>query len=240
MATAAILPIISGLAGLFGGKGQQQSSSGTQQQIQNMSTSGRSSTTPNLNPLQQKLAEMFSSKAMDFANQAPDLTGYTQGGIENINQANAGSQAATRNMLAARGLAYSPAYATATTMGDQNRTNQISQFLASIPLLQRQLQQQGIGGLEQAFGAQPFGTTSESQGGSTGNTEGSFNSTGTQSGNPVAGALSGIGAALGAPSIFGGGGSQLGDILASLGFGKPKAPYSYQGPPVPSGYQFGG
>lgn len=242
MATAAILPIISGLAGLFGG-GKQQQTSGSQTSSGTQNVSGGSQsqqfgqTTPNLSPIQQRLAELFSSKSIDFANQAPDLTGYTQGGIEAINNANAGSQAATRNMLAARGLAYSPAYATTATMGDQNRSNQISQFLAQIPLLQRQLQQQGISGLEQAFSTVPVGTTSTGSGSTTGNqtttSNGQTNQVGTVSGNPLAGLFSGLGAGLGAPSSQGNIENNLGDILASLGFGggpKPQG-FSYQGPP---------
>lgn len=225
MATAAILPIISGLAGLFGGgKQQQQSGSATTSGTQTTRGGTTSSSSPNLSPLQEELARMFSTRAMDFANTAPDLTGYTQGGIQNINQANAGANAATRNLLAARGLAYSPAYATAATMGDQNRQNQITQFLAQIPLLQRQLQSQGIGELEKAFSTVPIGTTTEGTTDMTQSSSGSTNQTGTVSGNPLAGLFSGLGAGLGAPSSAGNIGNNLNDILASLGWGttRPK------------------
>src|SRR6266853_2190783 len=228
MATA-ILPLISGLAGLFGGGTQQRQATS---QTSSGSQSYGGTTTPNLNPFQQQLAQLFTSKAINFANQAPDLTGFTQSGIENINQANAGSHAATRNLLAARGLAYSPAYATAAIQEDQARSQQVSQFLSQIPLLQRQLQQQGIQGLEQAFQTQPYGQTSTGSQTSQATTQGN----GAISGNPLAGLFSGVGAALGAPSTKGNPGNNLGDILRSLGFGGPQPQFN---PGSGPGYGYG-
>lgn len=216
---------ISGLAGLFGGK-KQQETSGTQTTsgTQNVTGSTSGSSTPNLSPMQQNLASLFSNKAIDFANSAPDLTGYTQGGIENINQANAGSQAAMHNLLAARGLSFSPAYATAAQIGDQNRQSQITQFLSQIPLLQRSLQQQGIQGLEQAFSTVPVGTSTTGSNNQTTTSNSKTDQTGTVSGNPVAGLFSGLGAGLLGPSGNGNDNSNLVDILKSIGIGGGKTP----------------
>lgn len=221
-----VLPILTGLSGLFGGGTQQrqatqQTSSGSQ--TTSGSTSG--SSTPNLSPLQQQLAQLFSSQSMKLAGTDPNLSGFTQAGLEGINQGAAGSQAATKNMLAARGLAYSPAYATAATIGDQDRQHQITQFLSQIPLLQRQLQQQGIAGEEQAFSTVPVGTSTMGSTNQTQNSTGTTTGNGTLSGNPLAGLFSGLGSSLAAPNATGTG-NNLQDIINAIGFGrKPQSIY---------------
>lgn len=215
-----VLPIISGLAGLFGG-GKQQQTSGTSSTSGQQNVSSNGQTAPNLSPAQQQLASLFTTQAKQFGSTAPDLTGYTQGGLETINNQNAGAAAATKNMLAARGLGFSPAAATTQTIQDQGRQSQIMQFLSQIPLLQRALQQQGIQTEEGAFSTVPVGQTSS--GGSTTTSSGETNQTGTVSGNPLAGLFSGVGSALAAPSAVpvGNGNtvpSNLQSILKSLGF----------------------
>lgn len=215
-----VLPILSGLTGLFGGGKQQQSATqqtSTGSQTTSGSTSG--SSTPNLSPIQQQLAQMFSSQAMKVVGTDPNLSGFTQAGIEGINKGSEGAAAATKNMLAARGLQYSPAYGTAATIQNQGRQSQISQFLAQIPLLQRQLQQQGIQGEEQAFSTVPIGTSTTGTTNSTQNSTGTTTGNGSLSGNPLAGLFSGAASALAAPNPTATG-NGLSDIINALGFGK--------------------
>lgn len=210
-----ILPIVSGLAGLFGGlKGQQQYTNTNQQQNQSGEQFGNSRTTPELNPFQQQLAALFTGGARQMWDQDTNLSPYTSQGLQAIAGQGDANRRLISNILAQRGLSYSPAAATPLTMNALNTGNQQSQFLSQIPLLQRQLQQQSLQGLMQAFQVQPFGQSSDSYG----TTRGSSNMTGFSNsnvpGNPIAGALSGFGAALplAFPNLFGGQQKQLGAV----------------------------
>lgn len=216
MASSFILPIISGLAGLFGG-GQQQSTNTNQTSNMTGGSYGSGSTTPNLSPLQQALAQMFTGGAAQQFASATNLQPYTTGGLQGIQQQGAGNEQAIQNAIASRGLSFSPAASTAETQNTLNTGNQMQGFMQQVPLLQRQLQTQGLQQLMQAFGVLPTGVTTnnqQTQSGTT-NTIGS----GTISGNPMGGLFSGLGAGLAAPSGTAGGGSNLSNIFASL-FGK--------------------
>src|SRR5580693_5372846 len=134
------IPLVSGLAGLFGGGTQQkqatsQQSSGTQ----NTTGSTSSSTTPNLSPEQSQLSNQFGEALMNQYNQGVNLQPYEASGLSNIQSQNAAAAKATNNQIAARGLSFSPAAATAQTAENINAGNQTSSFLNSLPLLQRQL-----------------------------------------------------------------------------------------------------
>jgi hypothetical protein len=191
----------SGLAGLFGGEKQQKTqTSGT---ITNNSTTqgtgsytSGSSTNPNFTSLQQALINQFTQGASSLYNQSQNLQPYEASGLEQINQSsNAASQAMSAN-LASKGLSFSPAAATAQNQNILSRTGQQSQFANSIPLLQRQLQQQALGQLTQAFSVIPTGQTQAGSGTTQQNQ--TQNSTQTQqgtnlvSGNPIAGGISGL------------------------------------------------
>ena len=178
----------SGLAGLFGGGKQQKvQTSGTI--TNNSSGSFNSSTNPNLTPLQQSLITQFTQGASNLYNQSTNLQPYEASGMEQINQ---GSDAASKAMaanLASRGLTFSPAAGNAQTAATLARTGQQAQFANSIPLLGRQMQQQSLGQLMNAFQVIPTGTTSA--GTTTQNSTQTQNGTNLVSGNPIAGALSG-------------------------------------------------
>ena len=217
---APILAGVSGLAGLFGGGTQQK------QATQQTSTgTTNSSTTPNLSPIQSSLINQFTTGAENLNNQATNLTPYTAAGLQQIGQTGQTNQTQIANNLSQRGLNYSPVAANATTQNVLNTGNQQSQFLNQIPLLQRQLQQQGIQGLEQAFQVQP--TAVSSTGTSTTNTQGN----GAISGNPLAGLFGGVGSGLAAsyPSLlqsFGGSSSgSSGGGGGSSGGSNPIADY---------------
>jgi len=249
---AFIAPLIGGLAGLFGGGKQQKTQTSgtignTQQGTFNQTGTTTGSTTGtnqqqfgsqtvnqhNLSPFQQMLAQRFTSGAGKLADQAADLTGYTAGGLQDINSGANANNLIQQRMLESRGLAFSPAAATAETQNLANTQNKRSQFLQQVPLLQRQLQERANTGLEQAFSTLPVDTTSTTAGGSsgtssgtsTGTTEqsGSTSQSGTQtqqgtnlvSGNPMGGLFSGLGAGLLGPNSSGTG-SNFGDIASIL------------------------
>src|SRR6266478_9190315 len=138
-----IAPLISGLAGLFGG-GQQKkvktsgtisNTENTQQQQQGTNISQN---VHNLSPIQQQLIGQFTKGASDLYNTSTDLSGYKQQGLKNINTGSDLASKVIQNSLASRGLSYSPAAATATTQNELNRVGQGSTFLSQVPLLQRQ------------------------------------------------------------------------------------------------------
>jgi hypothetical protein len=212
-----VLPIISGLAGLFGGGASKQTNSQfSNNTASNTNTSG--STTPNLSPLQQSLSNMFGGQAETMANNTGNLlNGYTAGGLQNINQAGQAQTGVLNNVLASRGLANSPDAATASTMNTENQLNQSQQLLSSIPLLQRQLQQQNISQLQGAFSALPTGVSSTGSSASTGSSSGTGTQTTTTPGGGLAGLFAGLGGGLAAPS--GQGGNNLSQILQAVGFG---------------------
>lgn len=236
--------LIGGIAGLLGG-GQQQKTqtSGT---ITNAGTgtfnqggTTQNTSTPNLSPIQQALIGQFSKGASNLYNSSTNLNPYAASGLEQINQSGDVATKALNNQLAAQGLGNSPAAANAQTMNTLNTVNQGSQFLNQLPLLQRQLQTNALGGLINAFQVQPTGTTQTGQTQQSGST--TSNNTQTQqgtnliSGNPAAGAVSGLGAGLLGPSAYGGPGgtqipSNLSNAISSLFGGNNSSSVPYNGP----------
>lgn len=216
-----ILPIISGLTGLFSGGAKKQTDTNFNNktdQSQSGTTSG--STSPNFSPLQQQLMQMFTNGAINQYNQGTDLSGYKNQGIRDINSTGNAARKNLDNSIASRGLSFSPAAANADTSLEQGRIGNIQNFLQTIPLLQRQIQQQNIQGLQSAFGIIPTGTNSTG----TSNVTGTSTSSGTgqqiqsSPGGWLSGLFSGLGQGLNAPSTPGGGQNNLGSILGSLGF----------------------
>lgn len=220
-----IVPLVAGLGsaltGLFGSKNSgQQQTGGSQTTNQGQTTTGATSTTPVLSDLQRRLADIYTQGYGDLLANA-DLGGYSSVGQQAIaGQGNANRQI-INNLMAARGLSFSPAAAAPLTQNLLNTGNQLSNFTSQIPLLQRQLKQQSLEGVVNAFRSLPTASTSStSQTGSGFSHVDQFGNV-TTSGNPVAGALSGGLAGLFAPN--GSGGTMFGDLLASLGLGKPNA-----------------
>lgn len=202
---------ISALAGLFGGKPKTTTTN----------TNSTNTSTPNIGANQQSLEDQF-TQGITKQMQGTDLTGYTGQGLQQINQAAGVGDKMSQNILAARGLSNSPYAAALTNQNNNNRLNQSSQFLNQIPLLQQQLRQQAIQQAISGSTAIPFGTT------------GSTNTTQTTSGgggSPVAGALSGLGAGLNAPTN--GVGTTTSDLIGQkLGsvFGGDTEPTQYYSP----------
>lgn len=251
-----ILPIIAGAAGVASAfikpKSSQDTNQTTNTQQDTHSTvegnsnqsvtanrQGQTANLHNLSPLQQSLVDRFTQGALDNANQSGDFTGYAANGLQNINDASSARDTALRNVLAARGLSYSPAAANAQIQGQSDRLGQQSQFLNSIPQLQQAQRERAQAGLVSAFSALPTdtsSTTNENTSGTQANTNFSSNNaqnntsqnteghiTQVGSVNPaaaVAGGLGGFGAATAAQGS--GPGSLIDTISGLFGAGKTK------------------
>lgn len=237
---AFIAPLLSAGAGLLQGLIPQKTttnSSQNQQSSQEQNQQGQTSgtTTPNLSPFQQQLAGQFTSQASNLANQSQNLTPYTTGGLQQIQGQGSANNTILQNLMASRGLSYSPAGAQAQVQNTLNTGNQANSFLQQIPLLQRQLQQQSLSGLISAFGALPTGVSSTGSSTQTGSgssqSSGQGNSVTTGYGNPAAGAVGGLGAGLFAPQISGSPGNySVGNSFNSLfGSGGTFAPSAIPG-----------
>jgi hypothetical protein len=219
-----VLPLISGLAGMFGGGSSKQTNTNSttnQSGTQSQNYGNQSSSTPTLNPFQQQLAGMFSQGAMNQYTNGTNMAPYTSQGLQQIQgQGNSNSKTIANN-LAARGLSYSPAAANTTTQNTLNTGNQMNSFLQGVPLLQHQLQQGNLQQLMQAFATQPTGVSTTGSGTASGTSTGTSNTVGqsTQStpGGLLAGLFSGLGGGLAAPAQ--GGGSNLSSILNMFGLG---------------------
>lgn len=238
------LPLISGLAGLFG-EGPQKSAT-SQQSSGTQTTNGTTSsnTSPELSSEQQQLANQFGEGLMNQYNQGVDLNPYKAQGLQNIQSGNQAAQKATDNMIASRGLSFSPAAATAQTAQNINSGNQTSSFLNSLPLLQHQLTQQNIQGLISGFSALPTAVSSNGQNNQTQTSNTSTTGNGALSGNPTAGLFSGVGAGLAAsgfPSLANSLGGKWGGVpgVDPSNISTPNFTSGPQGPP--SGFnEFGG
>jgi len=218
--------IISGLAGLFGGGNQQKlKTSGTITNSGTSSGTSSASNTPNLSPYQTNLANLFTKGLASNYNNTTNLTGYTQGGLQDINNSANLSQKVLNNTLAARGQSFSPAATSAETMGQQSRLAQGNTFMSQIPLLQQQLKQQALGQAVAGFSALPTGTTQTGTQSQTSNNTQTQQGTNLLSGNPIAGLLGGLGSGLAAPTGSSGQ-SGLQNIIAAFGGGGGSTTYN--------------
>jgi hypothetical protein len=191
---------ISALSGLFSNK----KSTATQQQntTNDVNTTDTQqvdlSNLPQYSPEMQQVLEFLTSLYRDRALSNQDLSGYTGQGLRNINQGADIKRRALENILAARGLNYSPTAANALGRIESGRIGEQVNFLSGIPLLQRQLQGEDIDAFSRFFTSLPVGTrqigtttrTGQSHSTGTGNVQS------TQPGNKLGGLFSGLGAGL--------------------------------------------
>jgi hypothetical protein len=225
MATAAIPFILSGLSalsGFFSGKPKQTTS--TTDQSGNTSSNSyqtggsTSTTTPNLSPEQLQLLQSLIGRQTQLANQDQDLSGYKAGGMQQINQGADAQSKIVQNILASRGLSYSPTAATSLAGVQSNRIQQQNQFANGIPLLQRQLKTEDIGKLLDIFKSIPYGSTTTGSNtessNSSGYTSGSSKTVGTSPDQSLAGLFSGLGQ--GVASTYGYN-SQMAALAKALG-----------------------
>ncbi len=203
---AFIAPIISGLAGLFGGFKKPSTQTNTS------TTEGVSS--PELSANQNLLSDTFTQALLKRFNTDTDLSRYSAGGLQEINRAGDARSKIINNLIASRGLSFSPAATTAQIGNENERLRGSTDFLNTIPLLARQLKGQDISELIRGFSALPTASRTSSTTKQSG--------TSLVPGNPIAGALGGFGAGLFAP-YNGNFDTPLGDIINR--FFKPQGTY---------------
>lgn len=209
-----ILPAVTALSGLFGSSKPKVTTTNTNSSSDQTTQGSNDSDTitqHQLSPIQQQLSQMFSQGLMKQYQQGTDLSGYRDQSLQDINNQGDIASKASNNILASRGLSFSPAAATTQVQNNNNRLNQSTSLLQSLPLLQRQMQQQNLQGLISGFSALPTDTYAATHGSAYANTKGTNQSTSTQSTpqNPLAGLFGGLGGGLAAilPGLFGGGNS---------------------------------
>jgi hypothetical protein len=215
MATLA-LPLItagiSGLAGLFGNKNKTTKSTSDTTQNQSGSQSGLN--TNIMSELQGNLANTAGYAALQQMRNAGDTSGIVAQGLQKVNEGGDIRSKILKNILASRGLSFSPTASSAVAQGESDRVGQGTEFLSQVPQLQRQMQMDSIKQLMSVFSALPMDTATNQNYSSSGETH--TTGTGTQPGSPTAGLLGGFGAGLMAPNSPGGG-SNLSSILARMG-----------------------
>lgn len=210
-ALASLLPQLLGTglsaaAGAFGAQDKGSTSSSQQ-------TSSTATSTPNLSPEQHALINMIIKASTDQYNQDTDVSGYTANGLQNINNASNIQSKTVQNLLASRGLSYSPAAVTALANPQSQKLQQSSAFLNSVPQYQRQLKEQSLTDLMKSFGLLPTAVTTTNNGTNTGTGQQ------IQAGSPIAGALSGAGAGLYSSGLS----SVLGNLFSKSNPGQASA-----------------
>ncbi len=177
---------------------------------------GTSTTTPGaLGGPQQALLDQLTQRYSNLGD--VNLQPYEANQINQINRNASLQSKAADNIMAARGLGTSPVAGTTAANIDANRINQISGFQSTLPLLQRQLEQQNLAGASSFLQSIPRGISTTQTGtslqtGETNQKRNDFTEGTTNTGNITQGARSGGSTSETKP--VGGGG--IGGILQSL------------------------
>lgn len=141
----ALIAGASALAGALSNKEKntQQTGSSTTNQSQTSTGAANYSTSPTYDPLQLQMRDFLLKQFYDRAQGGGinDVVNATiNGGVNQINRAGNSNEMAVRNMLASRGLSYSPAAAQPLAQVNSDRLAQITQLRNTAPILQDQLQ----------------------------------------------------------------------------------------------------
>lgn len=206
--TAAIGAGLGALGGLFPKTTTTNTSSNTNStQDQSAQFQSGGSTTPTFDPATDALRKQLISMQQANLSDDTDLSGYTAGGLQQINQGAAASKLALQQSLAARGLSYSGG--PAETQLEVGRFGQSANFMNSIPLLRQQMLQSKLQSALDTFKANPYGTTFQQSGTSGSHATGSSSTQGTsttKSGGGLGGLFGGLAGAFGSgafdPSNF--------------------------------------
>jgi len=180
IAAMAVPAIISGLGALSGWLGGRPK---TSQQTQTGVSNRTATTAMNMSRMPQYSPEDLATKnylTQQYRNSLLrdiDLSGYTAGGIRNINQTGDIRNTLLRNTLAAKGLSYSPSAVAAQMQSENQRLGEVTNFRNTIPLMAEKLRQEKLDALRQFFAGLPYGTTES--GTQTTNESGTTSATGT-------------------------------------------------------------
>lgn len=159
MAFAAAIPLIatgvSALAGMFGNKNRNQQRRGTA-----TTTTAPTALAPEYNALQSAIMPSI----MKRLSSSTDMTGYENAGIGKINRTFDLGKQSVSNDLTARGLGSSPIAGAAMQRHETGRIGQIAGFQNSLPMVQRQMQDDDLAAALQMlnFGRSTAGSTSTS------------------------------------------------------------------------------
>ncbi len=99
---------------------------------------------PTIAPGYQSLADLLKARAMARLNMGTDMGGFKAAGVNNINGAFSNAAMGTNAGLEARGLATSPVAAAVAGHANTARAASIAEFLNTVPLIQRQLQNEDM------------------------------------------------------------------------------------------------
>lgn len=186
---------ISALSGLLANRKKQSE----QQQVQNSRSVSEINNLnmPEYDDSQKMMRDVLMREYIGQLGSNEDFFGgYTNQGLNIINEGSDAANRAIENVLASRGLSGTSAGITSSIQNQLNRVNQQSGFLNEIPLLQDKRRQGMLGDLSNFFSKMPVGSRQ------TGRTVTEGQSTGTQTvkdpGNPWGGAIGGL-----ANSLFG-------------------------------------
>ncbi len=127
--------------------------------LSNTEAARTSTSTPTITPGYQSLADLLKARAMARLNMGTDMGGFKAAGVNNINGAFDNVGVGQNANLEARGLANSPVAGAVVGKANTARAGDIATFLNSIPLLQRQLQDQDIATATNQVGQFGRGTT---------------------------------------------------------------------------------
>lgn len=191
------------VAGGFAGAGGALGSSGTTHTTGTTSSSGTGSGSSNFfsNPVLSgpgaDIANAFRNGLLNQYYQGVNLQPYQAAGEQEIAGQGRNNASSIANAYASRGLSYSPAAGTAQTQNILNTGNEQNRFNATIPLLQRQLNQGNIAQLIQGFTALPIGQSGGTSQNQQFNQSQNQDTTTKVSTSPWAALLSGLGSGIG-------------------------------------------
>lgn len=196
--------LIAGVGAIGGALGNRQRTQTQQGQFnqtgtQNQTFSGLNRYTPEYDATGSNLRGILANMYTQRINELPSfMQNYKTMGLQGINEGAQSLRDTLSRTLAARGLSYSPAAATAEAGLESNRVAQGLEFTNQIPLVQDQITQQRLGDLAGFFSRLPVGGTTETSGTSQGTSTTSGTSSGsmTTPGNMLGGAFGGLGSLL--------------------------------------------
>lgn len=216
----AIIAGVSALTSLFGNKKNNQTT-----QEQNNNSSGSTSTQNynevNLSGQQQALYDAIAGGALrGGSNTNSVIDSVKAGGLQQINSGGDAARKIADNIVAARGLSFSPAGATQIFNTENNRIQEQNSFLSKLPQLRRDLETQDFSRLLDAFRVLPQNTRS----GSATNTTSSQQGTQLVSAPNPSGGIPGAVASFLTPQVSYNNGqlgstTGLASILSALGLG---------------------
>lgn len=161
-----------------------------------------STTRPDLDPATMTYLNNIRDRYTALLDQDPNLSGYEAGGIQNINRAGDLRSRAIGNILAARGLTYSPIAGSAMASAEGSRFSDVANFRNQIPMLREQIMRERLAEAGNFFSRIPTGQTTTNIGQRSGTESRDLTSTGnmtgtaTDPGNQLGGLFGGLGTSL--------------------------------------------